>query len=64
MLNVGKMKDEMGGVAIEEFVKLKPKLYSTPWAISKYKKPKCGNEKVVMKKGIINIKMFCWLKNI
>ena len=27
-LVVGKMKDETGGVAIEEFVRLKPKMYS------------------------------------
>ena len=27
-LVIGKMKDETGGVAIEEFVGLKPKLYS------------------------------------
>ena len=28
-LIIGKMKDETGGVAIEEFVELKPKLYSS-----------------------------------
>ena len=27
-LVIGKMKDETGGVAIEEFVELKPKIYS------------------------------------
>ena len=27
-LNIGKMKDETGGVAIEEYVGLKPKIYS------------------------------------
>ena len=27
-LVIGKMKDETGGVAIEEFVRLKPKMYS------------------------------------
>ena len=27
-LNIGKMKDETGGVAIEEYVGLKPKMYS------------------------------------
>ena len=27
-LNIGKMKDETGGVAIEEYVGLKPKTYS------------------------------------
>ena len=27
-LNIGKMKDETGGAAIEEYVGLKPKMYS------------------------------------
>ena len=38
-LVVGKMKDEISGVAIEEFVRLKPKMYSTVVSnFSRYKK--------------------------
>ena len=32
-LVVGKMKNETGGVAIDEFVGLKPKMYSFLWMI-------------------------------
>ena len=39
-LIIGKMKDETGGVAIEEFVELKPKLYSSQKAILTIKKQK------------------------
>ena len=39
-LIIGKMKDETGGVAIEEFVELKPKLYSSQKAILNIKKQK------------------------
>ena len=41
------MKDETGGVAIEEFVELKPKMY--PFIVDKneHKKAKGGNKNVV-----------------
>ena len=39
-LVIGKMKDETGGVAIEEFVGLKPKMYSFLVDNSEHKKPK------------------------
>ena len=39
-LIIGKMKDETGGVAIEEFVELKPKLYSSQKTILTIKKQK------------------------
>ena len=47
-LVVGKMKDETAGVAIEEFVGLKPKTYS--YLVndnSEHKKAKCVNRNVV-----------------
>ena len=37
-LVIGKMKDETGGVAIEEFVGLKPKMYSFLVGNSEHKK--------------------------
>ena len=39
-LVIGKMKDETGGVAIEEFVRLKPKMYSFLVIIVNIKKQK------------------------
>ena len=47
-LMVGKMKDETAGVAIEEFVGLKPKMYSY-WVDDdrEYKKAKGVNKNVV-----------------
>ena len=43
-LVVGKMKDEMGGIAIKEFVRLRPKIYSILAEISKeYRKSKVAN---------------------
>ena len=39
-LVIGKMKDEAGGVAIEEFVGLKPKMHSLLVDKSEHKKPK------------------------
>ena len=41
------MKDETGGVANEEFVELKPKMYSFLVDNSEHKKAKCVNENVV-----------------
>ena len=39
-LIIGKMKDETGDVAIEEFLELKPKLYSSQKAVLNIKKQK------------------------
>ena len=44
-LVIGKMKDETGGVAIEEFVGLKPKMYS--FLVDNNKKAKRVNKNVV-----------------
>ena len=54
-LVIGKMKDETGDVAIEEFVGLKPKMYLFLLNNSELKKAKGVNRNVV----IMNIKAFC-----
>ena len=41
------MKDETGGVAIEEFVGLKPEMYSFLVDNKEHKKAKCVNKNVV-----------------
>ena len=46
-LVIGKMKDETGGVAIKEFVVLKPKMYSFLVENSEQKKAKDVNKNVV-----------------
>ena len=43
-LVIGKMKDEIGGVAIEEFVELKPKMYSFLVDNNEHKKAKGMNK--------------------
>ena len=49
-LVVRKMKDEMDGVAIEEFVRLKPKICTTLVSdSSEFKKPKAVNKNFVAK---------------
>ena len=56
-LVVGKMKDKTAGVAIEEFVGLKPKLYS--YLVndnSQHKKAKGVNRNLFVE---MNIRMFC-----
>ena len=45
---IGKMKDETKGVAIEEFVGLKPKMYSSLVDNSEHKKEKNLNKNVVI----------------
>ena len=40
------MKDETGGVAIEEFIRLKPKIYSFLVDNSRHKKAKVVNRNV------------------
>ena len=48
-LVIGKMKDETTGVAIKEFVGLKPKMYSfLVDKSSEHKKAKCVNKNVVV----------------
>ena len=47
-LIIGKMKDETGGVAIEEFVGLKPKMYSFLVDNSEHKKAKGVNKNVAV----------------
>ena len=46
-LVIGKMKDETGGVAIEEFIGLKPKLYLFLVDNNEHKKAKDGNKNFV-----------------
>ena len=56
------MKDETAGVGIEEFFRLKPEMYS--YLVddnSEHKKAKSINKNVAAK-GIMNIKMFCWIR--
>ena len=48
-LIIGKMKDETAGVAIEECVGLKPKMYSFLLDNSEHKKAKGANKNVVAK---------------
>ena len=61
-LVVDKMKDETGGVTIEEFVGLKPKMYLILVSYSsKYKKSKDVNKNVVAK---TNHNKFCWIKKV
>ena len=47
-LIVGKMKDEIGGVVVEEFVGLKSKMYSVLVDDSEHKKAKGVNKNVVV----------------
>ena len=59
-LVVGKMKDKTGGVAIEEFFGLKPKIYSLLVDDnSEHKKTKGMNKDVVATISHMCIKMFC-----
>ena len=59
-LVVGKMKDETGGVAIEEFFGLKPNIYSLLVDDnSEHKKTKGMNKDVVATISHMCIKMFC-----
>ena len=46
-LIIWKMKDETGGVAIEEFVGLKPKMYSFLLDNSEHRKAKGVNKKII-----------------
>lgn len=50
---MGKMKDECGGNVVEEFVGLKPKMYSLLYGYEEYVNDIDGNEKIVRKQGTI-----------
>ena len=58
-LNIGKMKDETGGVAIEEYVGLKPKMYSL--LIDNIKTQKAWKEMLLQQPVTMNIKMYYWI---
>ena len=54
------MANKTGGVAVEEFVGLKPKMYSLLAENSENKKAKGVNKNVVTTTiSIMNIKMYC-----
>ena len=56
------MKDETGGVGIEEFVGSKPKMYSFLIVVSI--KKQCIWIKMFLKEeAIVNTNMFCWIVN-
>ena len=60
-LVIGKMKYKTGGVAIEEFLRLKPKMYWFLVDNNDHKKTKGVNKNVV---AITNIIIFCWIKSV
>ena len=55
-LIIGKMKDETGGVAIEEYVGLKPKMYS--FLVDNIKKQKVWIAMSLQQQVTMNIKMY------
>ena len=60
----GKMEDETAGVMIEEFLGLKPKMYSyLVHRNSEHKKKKVWIETLLQQFILSNIKMFCWVRN-
>ena len=63
---IGKMKDETGGVANQEFVGLKPKMYSFLVDDNKeHKKQKVWIEMLLQQQQVItNMKMYCWIINV
>ena len=58
------MKDETGVVAIEEFVRLKPKMYSFLLDSSNIKKQKAWIKMLLQQLVIMNIKKYCWIINV
>ena len=65
MLVVTKIKDEMGGIVIKEFVCLRPKMYSILVRDSNQsKKAKVVNKNVVAKISQNEYEGFCWIQNI
>ena len=63
-LVIGKMEDETGGVAIEEIVGMKPKMYSFLVDISEYKKTKGAKRNVVATISHNEYKDVLWNKNV
>ena len=63
-LVIGKMEDETGGVAIEEIVGMKPKMYSFLVDISEYKKTKSAKRNVVATISHNEYKDVLWNKNV
>ena len=62
---VSRMKDETAGVAVKEFVGLKPKTNSfLVDDICEHKKEKGANKMLLQQYVIMNIKMFCWIINV
>ena len=65
-LVVGEIKDETAGVGIEEFIGLKPNMYS--FLVddnSEHKKAKRGNRNAdVTILAMVNTRMFCWIRNV
>ena len=58
---IGKMKDEYGGVIIDEFIGLKAKMYS----IKKIDGSESSTAKGVnMAKNLMNLKMFCLIRKL
>ena len=57
------MKDETCGIAIEEFVGLKPKMCSFLVDNSDLKKQKAWIKMLFQQQVMINIKTFCWIIN-
>ena len=59
------MKDKTGGLAIEEFVGLKPKMYSFMVDDNiEHKKAKVWKGMLLQQWVMINIKMYCWIINV
>ena len=59
------MKNKTGGLAIEEFVGLKPKMYSFLVDDNiEHKKAKVWNGMLLQQWVMINIKMYCWIINV
>ena len=62
---VSRMKDETAGVAVKEFVGLKPKMNSfLVDDICEHKKEKGANKMLLQQYVIMNTKMFCWIINV
>ena len=60
---IGKVKDEVKGKIISEFVRLKSKMYSLVIVnIGEIKKAKGVNKNIVKKIGIKNILMLCLIE--
>ena len=58
------MKDETLGVAIEEFVGLKPKMYSFLVDNDEHKKAKDVNGNIAATISHNYIRLFCWIINV